>query len=335
MSQESCFDIDKGAVRVIEMEAPIEVIETNPVITPSPITIFHQFLRQAEPVYAVLMELKEKGWKNSKGDEHFQYQRQRADTATGKAAARFYQMMQEIGDEMQAATGVFCQNNRSEDGVGILDLCMAPGGYTASALKYNPTAKAIGITLPPDKGGHEVFLNSYRSTILYHDITMFAKEFGVDEVPCTHPGHDSFSLERPFIDQRFDFVICDGQVLRKHKRPEYQERTEANRSKPTHKLTANFSVAAHPTWRDINNTIAQDRGVGYHGASIYFIAVLRHRSIQTLEEACDQVDVLSHCKECSAECRICKSGSHCLEEGLVECNLWWGAGFGCTETRDR
>lgn len=58
---------------------------------------------------------------------------------------------------------------------------------------------------------------------------MFAKEFGVDEVPCTHPGHDSFSLERPFINQRFDFVICDGQVLRTHKRPEYRERTEANR----------------------------------------------------------------------------------------------------------
>jgi hypothetical protein len=59
---------------------------------------------------------------------------------------------------------------------------MAPGGHTASALNCNPTAKAIGITLPPDKEGHEVFLNSYRSTVLYYDITMFAKEFGVDEV---------------------------------------------------------------------------------------------------------------------------------------------------------
>ena len=65
--------------------------------------IFHQYLRQAEPVYATLMELKKKvgkpiivgdwhvskGWKYSKGDEHFHYQRQRADTATGKAAASF------------------------------------------------------------------------------------------------------------------------------------------------------------------------------------------------------------------------------------------------------
>ncbi len=130
---------------------------------------------------------------------------------------------------MQVATGAFSQNNRSEDGIKILDLCMAPGGYTASALKYNPTAKAIGITLPPDTGGHEVLLNSYRSTVIYHDITMFAKEFGTEEIPRTHPGRDSFSLERPFINQRFDFVICDGQVLRTHDRPEYRERTEANR----------------------------------------------------------------------------------------------------------
>jgi hypothetical protein len=50
----------KGAVHVIEMKAPTEAIETNQVITPSPITIFHQRLRQAEPVYAMLMELKEK-----------------------------------------------------------------------------------------------------------------------------------------------------------------------------------------------------------------------------------------------------------------------------------
>lgn len=42
------------------MKAPIEVIETSPVTKPSPITIFHQHLRQTEPVYAVLMELKEK-----------------------------------------------------------------------------------------------------------------------------------------------------------------------------------------------------------------------------------------------------------------------------------
>ncbi|KAF8847315.1 hypothetical protein BDZ45DRAFT_607666 [Acephala macrosclerotiorum] len=198
-------------------------------ITPSPIAKFYESLCQKEPVYVRLAELKEKGWKNPKGDEYFQRQRQRADTATREAAARFYRMMQEIGDEMQRVTGALRQNNRSSDDFTILDLCMAPGGYTASALKHNPAAKAVGITLPPDQGGHQVFLDSSRSTVFYHDITMFAKEFGVDEVPVTHPGHASFSAERPFLNQRFDLVFCDGQVLRTHKRPEYRERTERDR----------------------------------------------------------------------------------------------------------
>lgn len=130
---------------------------------------------------------------------------------------------------MQRVTGALRQTNKSVDDVEILDLCMAPGGYTASALKYNPAAKAVGITLPPDQGGHQVFLNSPRSTVYYRDITMFAKEYGVDKVPVSHPAHASFSDERPFLNQRFDLVFCDGQVLRTHKRPEYRERTETNR----------------------------------------------------------------------------------------------------------
>ncbi|KAH9205105.1 hypothetical protein DL95DRAFT_417714 [Leptodontidium sp. 2 PMI_412] len=208
------------------MEAPVDSGVRSLIVTLLAIIVFHKRLRQIEPVYSKLMELKEKGWKNTKGDEHFKHQRQRTDSATGKAVVRFYQMMQEIGDEMQTKTGAFSQVNRPEDGFRILDLCMAPGGYTSSALKYNPAAKAISITLPPGQGGHEVFLNSPRSTVLYQDITMFSKEFEVDEVPVKHPAHASFSMERPFIDQKFDLVICDGQVLQTHKRPEYRENVQ-------------------------------------------------------------------------------------------------------------
>lgn len=95
-------------------------------------------------------------------------------------------MVQEIGDEMQAATNAFRENNRSEHKFIILDLCMAPGGYTTTALKYNPAAVAMGMSLPVDQGGHEGLLKSARSSVLYHDITMFAKEFSVDKIPITH-----------------------------------------------------------------------------------------------------------------------------------------------------
>lgn len=140
------------------------------------------------------------------------------------------------------------------------------------ALKYNPIARTIGITLPPDKGSHEVLLTSYRSTVLYYDITMIAREFGVEEVRCTHPGHDLFNLERPFLNQRFDFVICDGQVLRTHKRPEYREPTEANRLTSSQLIFALQSIRHGGT----NYTVAQDRVVGYHRASLSILPVLRY-----------------------------------------------------------
>jgi hypothetical protein len=87
-------------------------------------------------------------------------------------------MMQEIGNEMQEATGALSQKSRTSEDFEILDLCMAPGGYTASALQHNPTAKAVGITLPPDQGGHQVLLDSPHSCVFYHDITMFANDPG-------------------------------------------------------------------------------------------------------------------------------------------------------------
>lgn len=58
---------------------------------------------------------------------------------------------------------------------------------------------------------------------------MFAAEFGVDQVPTSHPEYGSFSVERPYNDQIFDLVFCDGQVLRTHARAKYREPNEAHR----------------------------------------------------------------------------------------------------------
>ena len=137
--------------------------------------------------------------------------------------------MQEIGDEMQGCTRALCPPSNSAGNITILDLCMAPGGYTASALKYNPGATAFGITLPPEKGGHKVLLPSYRSNILFLDITMLAKEYGVDTPPLKNPDCASFLDERPYFGQTFELIFCDGQVLRTHERPGYRENHEARR----------------------------------------------------------------------------------------------------------
>jgi 23S rRNA U2552 (ribose-2'-O)-methylase RlmE/FtsJ len=133
-------------------------------------------------------------------------------------------MMQQIGDELQRSTGALRQT--PEEGVKILDLCMAPRGYTASALKYNPGATAFGITLPPAQGGHEILFESSQSSVILLDVTMLVKEFGTENPPRTHPEYASFIHERPYIRHTFDLVFCDGQVLRQHQRLGYRENKE-------------------------------------------------------------------------------------------------------------
>ena len=137
--------------------------------------------------------------------------------------------MQQIGDELQESTGAVAQRSFRVDGIKILDLCMAPGGYTASALKYNPGAAAFGITLPSQHGGHEMLLPPSRSTVYFMDITMLAQEFGVETIPQAHPEVDSFVTERPFLESKFEMVFCDGQVLRTHPRGKHRESNEALR----------------------------------------------------------------------------------------------------------
>lgn len=152
-----------------------------------------------------------------------------ADSAKNKQARRFFNMMKEIGDEMQGRTHCLGPPSNCEGGMNILDICMAPGGYTASALKYNPGAPAFGISLPLEQGGHKVLLPRSDSTMVFLDVTMLAKEYGVETIPLTHPDRTSFRDERPFLGQTFQLIFCDGQKLRTHERPEYREGHEGRR----------------------------------------------------------------------------------------------------------
>jgi hypothetical protein len=52
--------MDKGATELTQNESLIKATGASPAITPSPIAKFHDYLRQKEPVYARLMELREK-----------------------------------------------------------------------------------------------------------------------------------------------------------------------------------------------------------------------------------------------------------------------------------
>lgn len=136
--------------------------------------------------------------------------------------------MRHIGDEKQRETRALeLQRPKNK----VLDLCMAPGGYTASICKYSPQANVSAITLPEDQGGLRIFVrhgNGTRVEVLEADITMFAAEFGVTEIPATHSEASNFSNERPFP-KLFDLVFCDGHVARTQNVPSSLHPTEVSR----------------------------------------------------------------------------------------------------------
>lgn len=134
----------------------------------------------------------------------------------------FFIMMTKIGAALQAKAKIIPPLCKTIN-LTVLDLCMAPGGYSATALKFNPHAKVCGISLPEELGGHEVYLPNWkddrRVKIRFEDITMLAAEFGYPDLVSQNDGENcQFSTERPFQGQSFDVVFCDGKVLDSHTR---------------------------------------------------------------------------------------------------------------------
>ncbi|KAL4787088.1 hypothetical protein BJX76DRAFT_364206 [Aspergillus varians] len=197
----------------------------------TPTGVIIEYLLREAPQFRRLSKLRKRGWDNPEGDRFFKEQRQNADRPDKKTAKWFYKMMKEIGYDMQRHTGVFQLQGSSPDNYSVLDMCMAPGGFLATAVRINPEARALGFSLPDWDGGHGVLLPEHPNvTLKLLDITMLAEDMGLtDDIPSDHPDATNF-LPRQFTpDQTFDLVICDGQVLRTHERAAYREKKEASR----------------------------------------------------------------------------------------------------------
>ncbi|KAG4025124.1 hypothetical protein MFRU_066g00270 [Monilinia fructicola] len=167
-----------------------------------------------------VVKLRSRGWHDNReeGDAHFRQQRQRADSTTPEEERNFYVMMQQIGEEMHQSHRIFSIPFVPDAQVNVLDLCMAPGGYTAAALSHRSAFQAYGITLAPESGGHTVVIDKNRlQGLRFHDITMF-KEFcpGGKEIPECFKSR--FSDIRPYKSIKFHLVFADGKTLRTHDR---------------------------------------------------------------------------------------------------------------------
>ena len=164
------------------------------------------------------------------GDEFFKRQRERADTADAQGSTNFYRMMIKIADDMHASTGALALPASPGRPIKILDICMAPGGYTEAALRFNNGAQAFGITLSEEQGGHKLHFNKdLLAGRFFGDVTMIFKEFTDQPIPENHPDRIKFTPVRPFRSHRFDLIFCDGKVLRTHTRSTYREGKEVTR----------------------------------------------------------------------------------------------------------
>lgn len=112
----------------------------------------------------------------------------------------------------------------------VLDLCMAPGGFAATAKKYLAGADIDSITLPTAIGGFEVMDQRVCQHTEYADITMYSKEMAFEQnIPIEHPDYNNFKTNRPFFGNLYDIVICGGAVGKSHQIEPYREECERSR----------------------------------------------------------------------------------------------------------
>ncbi|KAI1000638.1 hypothetical protein K3495_g7558 [Podosphaera aphanis] len=159
--------------------------------------------------------------------------------------------MRQIGNELHKNTSALTPDSLGNEGIQVLDICMAPGGFSSTVLKVYDNARICGITLPPSQNGHDILLpnwkNDPRLVFYFGDITMLVTEMGGVAIPPGHPDAANFLTDRPFCGKKFDLVFCDGQVLRMHQRSEYRERRESWRLLTSQLVLALSRVKANGT----------------------------------------------------------------------------------------
>ncbi|KAI0454901.1 hypothetical protein F5B21DRAFT_503926 [Xylaria acuta] len=188
------------------------------------------YLLERVPKFRALTEARDKGWKNPAGDEYFAKQRRQADNSNDQQARYFFDMMKRVGREIHRVTGVFNVRTLGGGPPRILDMCMAPGAFLDLAMEHNPEAHAQAFSLPLEKGGHKVLIPPHPNiAINFVDITMLGADMGLDAIPQEHPEAQDFLPRHVSLEDAFDIVICDGQVLRTHHRAAYRESREAAR----------------------------------------------------------------------------------------------------------
>ena len=155
-------------------------------------------------------------WNDPQAAAYFRGLREKVDNPRVNDQLAFFLLMCKIGGEIDEASGggLSLQNSHAQ----VLDLGMAPGGFTSSVLKRNRHACVYAFTLPPELGGHEIIhYEDPRVSMKFGDITMLHQEFRITDLPEAHPEFSLLDDSLLWTDKTFDLIFCDGQALRTHK----------------------------------------------------------------------------------------------------------------------
>ena len=116
--------------------------------------------------------------------------------------------------ELHNATQAFSFNKKR---VEILNLCIAPSGFSACALQENLMGLMNTFSLPVEEGRHPILMpygkGDGRICVHFLNITMWAEELRVNAILKVHPDTSKFCCGWPYIHTSYDLAICDGQVL--------------------------------------------------------------------------------------------------------------------------
>lgn len=111
-------------------------------------------------------------------------------------------------------TSAFIPKSATDEAIQVLDICIAPGGFSAAVLKVHRNARISAITLPKLHNGHDILLHDWkkdkRVQVHFADVTMLAAEMEVLAVPSNHPDALNFRFDRPFSYRKFDLIFGMG-----------------------------------------------------------------------------------------------------------------------------
>ncbi|MCJ1461466.1 hypothetical protein MMC07_000063 [Pseudocyphellaria aurata] len=193
-----------------------------------PNLMLQNFFLEKAPAFYRLEELKKIGWKQPQGDAYYSLLRKQANNQDSHWEQSVFVANRQTGEELDSQTSALSLPGWPQNEVKILDLCMAPGGFSAAAREKNPNAVIRGISLPDNSGGLKMHFEDYPEPVKceFLDITTLATEFGVSTIPETHPDPSSFTTNRPYLGDLFHLVICGGQLVSDPDRSRHRERLE-------------------------------------------------------------------------------------------------------------